>query len=382
MLNLAGREAGTTGTFLPPGQGGSTASKPDDREALLEVRDLRLGFTREGVREEVGLAVDGVGFSLEGGKTLCLVGESGCGKSVAALHLLRLLPSPPAKILGGTVRFKGQDLGALSETELNRIRGDRICMIFQDPMSSLNPVMRIGAQMGEGLRLHRGLSARAAAREVEAVLERVGMPDPAGVAREFPHRLSGGMRQRVMIGMAVLPGPDLIIADEATTALDAVTGKRILDLLRSLTESSGASLLFITHDLGIVARIADDTAVMYAGRIVEYGPTGALLAKPVHPYTVGLLRSSPANLTRNSSPPRGSPARSGRSADIPFRERRRRLAAIPGAVPGIWDRPAGCSFHPRCAYAVQRCSEEDPLLRDAGGTFSRCAAGAHSGDRP
>jgi oligopeptide/dipeptide ABC transporter ATP-binding protein len=352
----------------------------DGREALLEARDLRLGFGREGAREEIGLAVDGMSFSLERGRTLCLVGESGCGKSVAALHLLRLLPSPPARILGGAVRFKGQDMGTLSATELNRIRGDRICMIFQDPMSSLNPVMRIGEQMSEGLRLHRGLSARAAGKEVEAVLERVGMADPAAVAREFPHRLSGGMRQRVMIGMAVLPGPDLIIADEATTALDAVTGKRILDLLRSLTESSGASLLFITHDLGIVARIADDTAVMYAGRIVEYGPTGAVLSKPVHPYTVGLLRSSPANIMRSPYFHRGFPARSGQKAAAPFRERRRRLAAIPGAVPGIWDRPPGCAFHPRCAFATQRCSEADPPLRDAGGTFSRCAAGAHSED--
>jgi oligopeptide/dipeptide ABC transporter ATP-binding protein len=226
--------------------------------------------------------------------------------------------------------------------------------------------------MSEGLRLHRGLSAREAGREVEAVLERVGMADPAGVAREFPHRLSGGMRQRVMIGMAVLPGPDLIIADEATTALDAVTGKRILDLLRSLTEDSGASLLFITHDLGIVARIADATAVMYAGRIVEYGPTDALLSRPVHPYTVGLLRSSPANIMRNSPPRPGSPVPSGRIPELPFRERRRRLAAIPGTVPGIWDRPTGCVFHPRCAFAVQRCREEDPPLREAGGTFSRC----------
>jgi peptide/nickel transport system ATP-binding protein len=348
----------------------------DGRETLLEVRNLRVGFMRAGAREEVGLAVDGVDFSLERGKTLCLVGESGCGKSVAALQLLRLLPSPPAKILGGTAHFKGRDLGALSDRELNRIRGDRICMVFQDPMSSLNPVMRIGEQMSEGLRLHRGLSARAAGREAEAVLERVGMADPAGVAREFPHRLSGGMRQRVMIGMAVLPGPDLIIADEATTALDAVTGRRILDLLRSLTEGSGASLLFITHDLGIVSRIADDTAVMYAGRIVEYGPTDALLSRPAHPYTVGLLRSNPVNIMRNSYLP------PGRSVAAPLRERRRRLAAIPGAVPGIWDRPPGCAFHPRCAFAAPRCREEDPPLRAADGTFSRCAAGAHSGDRP
>ncbi|MDR2669311.1 MAG: ABC transporter ATP-binding protein [Desulfovibrio sp.] len=353
-----------------------------DREALLEVRDLRLGFRRDGARATIGLAVDGMSFSLRRGKTLCLVGESGCGKTVAALHLMRLLPSPPAGILGGTVRFKGQDLGTLSVTELNSIRGDRICMIFQDPMSSLNPVMRIGEQMSEGLRLHRGLSARAAEKEAEAVLERVGMADPAAVAREFPHRLSGGMRQRVMIGMAVLSGPDLIIADEATTALDAVTGKRILDLLRSLTQSSGVSLLFITHDLGIVARIADDTAVMYAGRIVEYGPTGTLLSKPVHPYTVGLLRSSPANIMRKASFPGNSPAGSGQSAAASFSERRRRLAAIPGAVPGIWDRPSGCAFHPRCAFATHRCREEDPPLHDAGGTFSRCAAGAHAGDRP
>jgi oligopeptide/dipeptide ABC transporter ATP-binding protein len=297
--------------------------------------------------------VDGVDFSLERGKTLCLVGESGCGKSVAALHLLRLLPSPPAKILGGTVLFKGRDMGVLSETALNRIRGDRICMIFQDPMSALNPVMRIGEQMSEGLRLHRGLSAREAGREAETALERVGIADPAAVARDFPHRLSGGMRQRVMIGAAMLSDPDLLIADEATTALDAVTAKRILGLMRSLTENSGASLLFITHDLGMVSRIADDTAVMYAGRIVEYGPTGVLLARPAHPYTVGLLRSRPHG-----------------------GKRRTRLATIPGAVPGIWNRPPGCAFHPRCAFATEQCKEEDPPLREAGGAFSRCTAGA------
>jgi peptide/nickel transport system ATP-binding protein len=325
------------------------------REALLEVRNLRLGFIRGGARGEVGLAVNGLDFSLERGKTLCLVGESGCGKSVAAMHLLRLLPSPPAVILGGTARFRGTDLGTLSEAELNRIRGDRICMIFQDPMNSLNPVVRIGEQMGEGLRLHRGLSARETGREVEAALERVGMSDPAAVAREFPHRLSGGMRQRVMIGAAMLTGPDLLIADEATTALDSATGRRILNLMRSLQENSGASLLFITHDLGIVSRIADDIAVMYAGRIVEYGPAGALLAKPVHPYTVGLLRSRPS-----------------------AGERRKRLPAIPGAVPGIWDRPSGCAFHPRCASATEQCRREDPPLRDAGGTVSRCAAGART----
>jgi oligopeptide/dipeptide ABC transporter ATP-binding protein len=321
------------------------------RDILLEARDLRLGFTRGGAREENALAADGVDLTLERGKTLCLVGESGCGKSVVALHLLRLLPSPPAKIFGGTVRFKGIDLGALSLTELNRIRGDRICMIFQDPMTSLNPVMRIGEQMSEGLRLHRGLSAREALREAEAMLERVGMP--ASGVRDFPHQMSGGMRQRVMIGTAMLPGPDMLIADEATTALDAATSRQILSLMRALLENSGASMLFITHDLGIVSRIADDIAVMYAGRIVEYGPAGALLTAPVHPYTVGLLRSRPAG-----------------------GERRARLAAIPGSVPGIWDRPSGCAFHPRCSLATEQCRHDNPPLRDAGGTFSRCAAGA------
>lgn len=304
---------------------------------LLEVRDLKVGFVRQGDVRDVGMAVDGISFSLRRGKVLCLVGESGCGKSVTALSLLRLLPSPPAVFLNGSVLFDGKELSVMPEEELQHIRGNKVGMVFQDPMTSLNPVLRVGRQMIEGLRLHRGLSASAARDAAVSMLARVGIADPEARARDFPHQMSGGMRQRVMIGMALACDPDLIIADEPTTALDVTVQKQILGLMRKLIDDSGSALLLISHDLGVVAQTADDVAVMYASRIVEQGPAAKVLADPAHPYTVGLLRSRPG-----------------------IRERKPHLEAIPGTVPGLWSRPSGCAFHPRCAFAFARCRNEAP----------------------
>lgn len=309
---------------------------------LLDVRDLQVGFQRGDGSRDLGLAVDGVSFTLDRGGTLCLVGESGCGKTVTALSLLRLLPSPPSRMLGGSVLFDGQDLLALSENDLRAIRGNRVGMIFQDPMSSLNPVMRVGEQMTEGLRLHLGLSAREADKAAVTMLAKVGIPDPDLRVRDFPHQMSGGMRQRVMIGMALACDPVLLIADEPTTALDVTVQKQILGLMRSLIERSGSGLLLITHDLGIVAQVADHVAVMYAGRIVEQGASADVLSYPAHPYTRGLLRSRPGA--------------AGRKA---------RLDAIPGVVPDLWSRPGGCAFHPRCGEAFARCAQDMPPLLNA-----------------
>jgi peptide/nickel transport system ATP-binding protein len=322
---------------VPAGAAPACSAFSGSSRALLTVRDLRVGFAREGGRTGLGMAVDGVSFSLARGKTLCLVGESGCGKSVAALSLLGLLPSPPAKIAGGSVLFDGRDLTTLPEKELRDIRGSRVGMVFQDPMTSLNPVMRIGEQMTEGLRRHRGLSSREAAAVAVKMLDKVGIADAGARARDFPHQMSGGMRQRVMIGMALACDPDLIIADEPTTALDVTVQKQILGLMRSLMDDSGSGLLLITHDLGIVSRIADDVAVMYAGRIVEQGPARVVLDQPAHPYTVGLLRSRPG-----------------------VGAKKRRLQAIAGTVPGLWSRPQGCAFHPRCEHAFDRCRSDAP----------------------
>lgn len=327
--------------------GASPASEPP----LLSVRDLCIAFSRGGGRGEDDIAVDEVSFSLARGRTLCLVGESGCGKSVTALSLLRLLPVPPARVLGGAVLFEGRDLLTLPEEAMRRIRGNRVGMIFQDPMTSLNPVMRVGLQMTEGLRLHHGLSAAEAHAAAVAMLGRVGIPDPEARARDFPHQLSGGMRQRVMIGMALACSPALLIADEPTTALDLTVQQQILGLMRALIADSGSALLLITHDFGVVAQIADDVAVMYAGRIVEEGPARAVLNAPAHPYTLGLLRSLPG-----------------------LRAPKERLDAIPGTVPDIRSRPAGCPFHPRCGKAFTRCSLERPPFFPAGpgGRQARC----------
>ncbi|MDR0338969.1 MAG: ABC transporter ATP-binding protein [Desulfovibrio sp.] len=323
------------------------ALSPDYAEhPLLDVDGLSVGFVRDGA---MGLAVSDVAFSISRGKTLCLVGESGSGKTVTALSLLRLLPSPPAYIPGGSVRFAGLELTSLPENELRKIRGNRAAFIFQDPMTSLNPVMRIGAQMTEGLRLHKGLSRSEADEAAVAMLARVGIADPAARVRDFPHQMSGGMRQRVMIGMALACNPDLIIADEPTTALDVTVQRQILRLMRQLLRDSGSALLLITHDLGVVGGIADDVAVMYAGGIVEQGPASEVLSRPLHPYTHGLLASRPA-----------------------MAGRQKRLDAIPGAAPDLWSRPGGCPFHPRCARALPRCAGEQPPFFAAKERKSRC----------
>ena len=313
---------------------------------LLLVEDLSVGFARDGV---FGLAVEEVGFSLSSGRTLCLVGESGCGKSVTALTVAGLLPCPPARVTGGRAFFEGRDLLPLSEKERRFLRGSRIGMIFQDPVSSLNPVMRVGEQIAEGLRLHKGLPRPDALAAAGDMLQRVGIPRPAERARDYPHQLSGGMCQRVMIAMALACEPSLVIADEPTTALDVTVRGQILDLLKELQQSRNSAVLLITHDMGVVRRAADAVAVMYAGRMVEHGPPGEILAAPLHPYTKGLLDS------------------------LPHTDKGGRLAAIPGTVPDLRNRPAGCTFHPRCACAFERCRREVPPLYACGrGRAARC----------
>lgn len=316
---------------------------------ILDVKDLRVRFYNS---DGVTYAVNGVSLTLEKGETLAIVGESGCGKSVTSLSFLQLLNSKTGKIEpGSSIKLNGEELVGLPLGKLRKIRGNKIAMIFQDPMTSLNPVMRVGEQMTEGLRLHRGISAREAAQAAEDMLARVGIVNPAERARDFPHQMSGGMRQRVMIGMALACSPALLVADEPTTALDVTVQKQILALMRSLVGSFGSGLLLITHDLGLVAQVADRVAVMYAGRIVEEGTSDDVLLRPSHPYTRGLLRSRPGT-----------------------GKRKKRLEAIPGTVPGLWSRPFGCAFQPRCAEAFERCSLEMPPL-----IASKDNAGRHRG---
>jgi peptide/nickel transport system ATP-binding protein len=308
---------------------------------LLAIEDLQTHFfTRDGVVR----AVDGVSYAVEAGETLAVVGESGCGKSVTALSILRLVPSPPGRIVGGTIRFEGVDLLQIGEGEMRRIRGNEISMIFQEPMTSLNPVLTVSRQITETLILHQGLTARAAAARAIEMLRLVRIPEPERRARQYPHELSGGMRQRVMIAMALACHPKLLIADEPTTALDVTIQAQILDLMRELKSEIGAAIILITHDLGVVAEMAQRVAVMYAGRKVEEAPVGDLFRRPQHPYTLGLLASVPrlgATLGRAEPP---------------------RLAEIPGTVPSLRDPIVGCAFAPRCAYATERCSREAPPL--------------------
>ena len=306
---------------------------------LLRIQDLKTYFqTPAGVVR----AVDGVALELPAGHTLALVGESGCGKSVTALSILGLVP-PPGRIVGGRILFQERDLLRLAEPELRALRGNRIAMIFQEPMSCLNPLLTIGEQVDEVLRLHRGLSARAARARTIELLRRVGLPAAEQRCRDYPHQLSGGMRQRVMIATALACGPELLIADEPTTALDVTVQAQILALLRDLRRQTGLALLFITHDLGVVAQIADTVAVMYAGRIVEQAPVKQLFADSRHPYTRGLLRSLPR---------------------VGARAAARRLPVIPGDVPSPTSRPSGCAFHPRCDMGRDdpRCRADTPSL--------------------
>ncbi|MGJ3524329.1 ABC transporter ATP-binding protein [Nitratidesulfovibrio sp. D1] len=324
-----------------------TAGRLPDHPAgqlLLDVRDLTVEFPgRAEADGQPGAplrAVAGISFSIEPGRTLCLVGESGCGKSMTALALLRLVPEP-GRIAAGSVRLEGRDLLPLPEQDMRGVRGRSISMIFQEPMTSLNPVFRVGEQIAEGLRLHLGLSrSQAAARAVD-LLRQVGIPSPELRARDFPHQMSGGMRQRVMIAMALACDPRLLIADEPTTALDVTIQRQILRLMRDLAARRGAAVLLITHDLGVVAETADHVAVMYAGRIMEYAPVGEFFARPLHPYAQGLMRSVPQ-------------AVSGPRAE--------RLSAIPGTVPPLWALPSGCTFRDRCPHAFARCAEQEPPL--------------------
>jgi len=318
---------------------------------LLEVKNLQTHFqTRAGLVR----AVDGVSFQLDRGELLGLVGESGCGKSVTALSLLRLV-APPGRIVGGEVLFEGRDLLKLSESEMRAIRGDDIAMIFQDPMTSLNPVYTVGEQIAEALRLHRKLSRKQAkAAAIEAMRE-VAIPDPGRRADDYPHQLSGGMRQRVMIAMALACDPKLLIADEPTTALDVTIQAQILELLDGLRKTRELAVLLITHDLGVVAEVADRVAVMYTGRIVEESPVAELFARPKHPYTEGLLRSVP-KLTAAEA------------------QKVERLQTIEGTVPKLTALPAGCHFAPRCPHRMPRCTtgERIPFYELAGDVRVRC----------
>ncbi len=303
---------------------------------LLTVRDLAVAFDTD-----AGLlrAVDGVSFAIPRGRTLGLVGESGCGKSVTALSLLGLLPRPAGRLTGGSIHFEGKDLAAASPAELLQIRGGRIGMVFQEPMTALNPVHRIGRQLAEVFLLHRTRDKREAARLAVEMLAKVGIPSPEIRAQDYPHQLSGGMRQRVVIAMALACSPALLIADEPTTALDVTIQAQILDLLRGLQRELGMAILLITHDLGVVAEMCDEVVVMYAGRIAEQGPVEALFAQPAHPYTRGLLAAVPRLEA----------------------ERKSRLATIPGLVPGLAEMPSGCRFANRCAFAAPVCATPPPL---------------------
>ena len=313
-------------------------------EALLKVDDLRVEFkTRRGK----ALVLNGVDFEIRAGETLCVVGESGCGKSMTALALLRLIPSPPGRISSGRVMFQGEDLVSATPERMREVRGNRISMIFQEPMTSLNPVLTVGDQIGESLRLHAGLDARAArARSIE-MLRQVGIPAPDRRVDEYPHQMSGGMRQRVMIAMALACRPDILIADEPTTALDVTVQAQIFDLLRDLQREKGTAILLITHDMGAVAEMADRVMVMYAGRVIEQGTTAQVLGAPGHPYTRGLI---------DCLPELGSSAEAATDSD------RTELAEIRGVVPSIWELGSGCAFRERCPHAYERCAQAVPPL--------------------
>ena len=322
-------------------------------EKILEVKNLETTFTTE--RGKVK-AVDGVSFDLLAGKTLGIVGESGCGKSVTSLSIMRLIPNPPGKITGGEILYKGKDLLKLDLEEMRKIRGNEISMIFQEPMTSLNPVFTIGNQLIEAIRLHQDLSKGEAINQAIEMLKLVGIPAPEKRVKDYPHQLSGGMRQRVMIAMALSCNPKILIADEPTTALDVTIQAQILDLLRDLQQKTGLALMLITHDLGVVAEMAHEVVVMYAGKVVERAPVMDIFKSPKHPYTQGLLNSIPI-LGRD---PTGKIKKS-------------RLEPIPGIVPSLLELPQGCRFQERCKFASLECQGTEPELRTlAGGREVRC----------
>jgi peptide/nickel transport system ATP-binding protein len=309
--------------------------------ALLEVRGLRTSFKLEGGGEFA--AVDGISFSVDAGRTLGIVGESGCGKSVTSLSIMGLLPKGQGRVSAGSIRFEGADLATLGPDAMRALRGNRMAMIFQEPMTSLNPAFTIGDQLIEGIRCHRDISAAEAREHAIAMLRRVRIPSPEQRIDEYPHKLSGGMRQRVMIAMALACEPQLLIADEPTTALDVTIQAQVLDLMRTLREETGTAIILITHDLGVIAELADDVAVMYSGKVVERAPVARLFAEPQHPYTIGLLGSIPKlHLAQD------------------------RLNAIEGQVPTPMTRMDGCRFAPRCPFAIDKCRQEVPPLMDMG----------------
>jgi peptide/nickel transport system ATP-binding protein len=321
----------------------------NENHFLLKMRSLHTYFfTDEGVAK----AVDGVDLELEDGGTIGLVGESGCGKTVTALSIMRLVPDPPGKIVQGEISFQGTDLLTLSEAEMRKIRGRFISMIFQEPMTSLNPVFQIGEQISEVLRLHERTSRKEAWNRSIEMLKMVGIPAPERRVLEYPHQLSGGMRQRAMIAMALACSPKLMIADEPTTALDVTIQAQILELINRLQQEKGMSVILITHNLGVIAETARKVAVMYAGRIVEYTDVRSIFASPKHPYTQGLLKSIP-RLDEHHG-------------------RKERLEAIPGLVPSLLNLPKGCKFSNRCKYVFDRCVEEPPLIETVPRHLVRC----------
>ncbi|WP_410771249.1 ABC transporter ATP-binding protein [Fontibacillus sp. BL9] len=311
-------------------------------QPVLQVQNLHTSFFTD--RGEVP-AVDGVSLTVHPGEVLGIVGESGCGKSVTSLSVLKLIPEPPGKITGGSILFKGKDLVPLKEREMRSIRGDSISMIFQEPMTSLNPLFTIGDQIGEAVRLHRGIGRKEARTHTLEMLRKVGIPRPEAVLDEYPHQLSGGMRQRVMIAMAISCSPELLIADEPTTALDVTIQAQILDLIRRLNEENGTAVMLITHDLGVVAEMCHRVVVMYAGKVVEEGAVRDIFKNPLHPYTRGLIQSVPR-----------------------MNEQRSRLFSIPGNVPVLHADMKGCRFADRCPSAMPLCLERLPELREYGGT--------------
>jgi peptide/nickel transport system ATP-binding protein len=336
-------------------------SEATPRQTVLDVKNLQtVFFTNSGLFR----AVDDVSFSVGRGETLAIVGESGCGKSVSALSIMRLVPDPPGRIVGGSVVLEGTDLLELDEAQMRQVRGNRISMIFQEPMTSLNPVMRIGDQITEAVRLHRDMTRQQAWEQAVEMLRLVRIPEPARRALEYPHQLSGGMRQRAMIAMALACRPALLIADEPTTALDVTIQAQILALVLELQQELGMALILITHDLGVVAQTAQRVIVMYAGRKVEEANVEVLFADPRHPYTRGLMASIPA-----------VPSFQGK-ADA-------RLTEIPGAVPSLISLPEGCAFAPRCSLAIARCREAYPPLQDwGGGHWAACWRAAEMADLP
>lgn len=316
-------------------------------QSLLQIENLQTHFFTD--RGQIP-AVDGIDIAINKGEIVGIVGESGCGKSVTSLSVMRLVPNPPGKIVGGSIKFKGEDLVSVSEKRMRELRGNEIAMIFQEPMTSLNPVYTVGDQIGESVRLHKKMSKKEARNRSVEMLRKVGIPRPEAIVDEYPHQLSGGMRQRVMIAMAMACNPELLIADEPTTALDVTIQAQILDLMRTLNEESHTAIMMITHDLGVVAEMCHRVVVMYAGNIMEEGDVRTILKDPKHPYTIGLL---------NSIPKMEGP--------------KERLYSIPGNVPIPGSLKTGCRFAPRCDHATDKCRAEMPSLKTvAEGHRSRC----------